>query len=57
VVTRISEYEGIIGVRNILIHAYAEIDDRLVWDIVQTDLPVLRQQAADLLREVEEGQK
>jgi len=55
--TRISQYERIIAFRNVLIHAYAEVDDCLVWDIVQTDLPLLRQQAADLLREAEEGRK
>jgi uncharacterized protein with HEPN domain len=53
----ISEHKRIIAFRNVLIHAYAEVDDRLVWDIVQRNLAVLRQQAADLLREAEEGQK
>jgi uncharacterized protein with HEPN domain len=24
-----------------LIHGYAEVDDRLVWDVVETRLPVL----------------
>lgn len=34
---RISEHRSIIAFRNILIHAYAEVDDRLVWDIVKTE--------------------
>ncbi len=38
---RISEYRSIIAFRNILVHAYAEVDDRLVWDIVQTSIPAL----------------
>ena len=38
---RISEYGRIIAFRNILIHGYAEVDDRLVWDIVQAKLSVL----------------
>jgi uncharacterized protein with HEPN domain len=37
--------------RNILIHGYAEIDDRLVWDIVETKLPKLRTDVGDLLTE------
>jgi uncharacterized protein with HEPN domain len=46
---RISERRRIIAFRNILIHAYAEIDDRLVWDVVQTKLPVLRREIDALL--------
>jgi len=55
VATRSSQRERIIAFRNVLIHAYAEVDDWLVWEILQTDLPVLRQQAADLPRQAEEG--
>jgi len=50
---RISEHHRIIAFRNILIHAYAEVGDRIVWDVIETKLPALRQQAADLLREIE----
>jgi uncharacterized protein with HEPN domain len=38
---RINEHERIIAFRNILIHGYADVDDRLVWDIVQAKLPRL----------------
>lgn len=48
-VGRIREYRQIIAFRNILIHGYAEVDDRLVWDVVQSRLPVLLQQVDDLL--------
>ena len=51
---RISDHRSIIAFRNILIHAYAEVDDRIVWDIVETELPVLRKEASDLLREADE---
>jgi len=37
----ISEHRAIVAFRNILIHGYAEVDDRLVWDVVETRLPVL----------------
>lgn len=46
---RISEYERIVAFRNILIHGYAEIDDRLVWDIVQAKLPRLAREVGTLL--------
>ena len=37
----ISEYKRLIGFRNVLIHGYGEVDDYLVWDLVETKLPVL----------------
>ena len=50
-VARISEHRRIIAFRNILIHGYVDIDERLVWDIVQTKLPVPRQETETLLNE------
>ena len=51
---RIREHRSIIAFRNILVHAYAEVDDRIVWDIVETELPLLRREADELLREGDE---
>lgn len=48
-VGQISEHERVIAFRNILIHGYAEVDDRLVWDIVETKLPVLCREINALL--------
>ena len=39
---RMSEYRQIIAFRNILAHAYAQVDDRIVWDIVESKLSTLR---------------
>ncbi|HVB34555.1 MAG TPA: HepT-like ribonuclease domain-containing protein [Patescibacteria group bacterium] len=52
VAARISERRRIVAFRNILIHGYAEVDDRLVWDIVQVKLPVLRSEIEALLGEL-----
>lgn len=41
-VHRIREHARIIAFRNILIHGYAEVDHRIVWDIVESKLPTLR---------------
>ncbi len=41
VVIHISDYRKLVNFRNILIHGYAEIDDYLVWDLLQSKLPVL----------------
>ncbi|MCY4422840.1 MAG: DUF86 domain-containing protein [Acidimicrobiaceae bacterium] len=38
VAARISGYRRIIAFRNVLIHGYADVDDRLVWDVVETSL-------------------
>ena len=46
---RISEYRRIIAFRNILIHGYTEVDDRLVWDIVEAKLPILSREINELL--------
>ena len=51
---RIGQHRSIIAFRNILIHAYAEVDDRIVWDIVETELPQLHAEATALLREAKE---
>jgi len=44
----ITDFRTIIAFRNILIHDYAQIDDRIVWEIVQFKLPVLIREVAAL---------
>lgn len=46
---RLTEYRRIIAFRNILIHAYATIDDRVVWGVVEGKLPQLRVEVKNLL--------
>ncbi|MBM3474017.1 MAG: DUF86 domain-containing protein [Armatimonadetes bacterium] len=46
---RISHAKQIVAFRNRLIHGYAFVSDQMVWSILETDLPVLRREAADLL--------
>jgi uncharacterized protein with HEPN domain len=52
---RISEHRRIIAFRNILIHAYGQIDDETVWDTVQTKLSILRREVDELLAEPRAG--
>jgi uncharacterized protein with HEPN domain len=40
-----------IAFRNALIHGYAELDHRIVWDVVESKLPTLRREVAGLLEE------
>jgi len=42
IVARISDYQRIIGFRNVLVHGYDVVSDVIVWDIVLNKLPVLR---------------
>lgn len=42
----------LIASRNVLIHGYAEIDDELVWDLLQSRLPGLLKDVSDIRRGV-----
>lgn len=48
-VAQISDYRRIIDFRNLLIHGYAQVDDRVVWGILQDDLAALGVQVRALL--------
>ena len=48
---QVSEHRRIIAFRNILIHGYADVDDRLVWDFAQTRVPALLREVEALLAE------
>jgi uncharacterized protein with HEPN domain len=43
------EWRGFAGFRDVLIHQYDKIDIRQVWEIIQTDLPALKQLVTNLL--------
>ena len=47
--TQITDYQKIVSFRNVLIHGYADVDDELVWDIVETRLPLLREEIGRLI--------
>jgi len=49
--SRFSEHERIIAFRNILVHGYANIDDRVVWSVLEQKLPALLREAEALLAE------
>jgi uncharacterized protein with HEPN domain len=46
---QITDLRAIVAFRNILVHAYAQVDDRIVWGIVQTKLPVLVREVDELM--------
>ncbi len=51
VASRITHCKRIIAFRNVLIHGYEAVDDSVVWDIVESHLPVLRNEVQALLEE------
>lgn len=49
--SRLTDYKRIIAFRNVLVHGYTEIDDSIVWSVLQQYLPDLRTQAEMLMHE------
>ncbi|HIJ72591.1 MAG TPA: DUF86 domain-containing protein [Candidatus Hydrogenedentes bacterium] len=49
VLQQISEYERIIGFRNIIVHGYDVVDVEIVWEVVSDYLPTLLREASELL--------
>lgn len=49
VLAQIPDHARIIGFRNILIHGYATIDDRIVWGVIENHLRPLRIAVGGLL--------
>ena len=42
-------WQQIIGLRNRVIHAYFEVNLTIIWEVVQNDLPTLREQLEPLI--------
>lgn len=47
--TTIAELPRIVAFRNVLIHGYASVDDRIVWGVIEASLPSLRAALGRLL--------
>lgn len=45
-----TDYKRIISFRNILVHGYADLDQEIVWKVVQVSLPVLKTEVEGLLK-------
>jgi len=53
---RIREHRDIISFRNILLHGYDAIDDRIVWSVIEDELDNLLEDV-EALREADEDQQ
>lgn len=47
--SQISHYQRIIAFRTPWIYGYTDVDDRLVWDVIKTNLPTLGREVHALL--------
>jgi len=48
------EWPGIIGMRHRLVHDYFEVEERLIWRVIETKLPDLWEQLKRILNEWQE---
>ncbi|CAM2864776.1 DUF86 domain-containing protein [Actinomyces slackii] len=53
VAVRIVVIDQVVGMRNIIVHEYGHVDDRLVWDAVTSRLPGLSALLEQLLDEAD----
>ncbi|HOI62463.1 MAG TPA: DUF86 domain-containing protein [Methanoculleus sp.] len=44
-------WSDIVGMRNVLVHHYFGIDRNAVWNVVEHDLPALKEQLLPLIQE------
>lgn len=48
---RISEFDRVISFRNVLVHNYDNIDDKITWKIIHEKLPILSSEVQAMLNE------
>ncbi len=44
-------WKRVAGFRDILIHAYSDVNLRMVWNVIETDLPLLKEAISKLIAE------
>lgn len=49
-------WPNIVGMRNVLVHGYFEIDADVVWNAASRDVPALKPALQRLLRDMEKGE-
>ena len=49
------DWRGIIGFRNVMVHDYLEITLARVWEVVELQLPILKDQIEAMLQNLEEA--
>ena len=47
------EWAQIVGMRNVFTHEYFGIDSSLVWEIIQNDIPILKEKVEFILKSIQ----
>ena len=45
-----TQWKPITGMRNYIVHEYYQVDNTVIWDVIQNDLPYLEVQIKDYLK-------
>ena len=45
-----TQWKLITGMRNYIVHEYFQVDNTVIWDVIQNDLPYLEAQIKDYLK-------
>ncbi|WP_019021678.1 MULTISPECIES: DUF86 domain-containing protein [unclassified Thioalkalivibrio] len=53
VARQIPQLRAAVDLRNLLIHGYAKIDDRIIWNTATTDVPVMARELDSILRQLD----
>ena len=46
-----TQWKLITGMRNYIVHEYFQVDNTVIWDVIQNDLPQLENQITNYLKE------
>ena len=46
-----TQWKLITGMRNYIVHEYFQVDNTVIWDVIQNDLPQLENQVTNYLKE------
>ena len=47
-----TQWKRITGMRNYIVHEYFQVDNTVIWDVIQNDLPNLETQIKDYLQDL-----